>query len=72
MNTNWFLWQGLVRHKEKQLASHLAERSLNAVGHGGFNEFYAVKSGEPLGADHFGWATLVSDMEAAADAQRRS
>jgi len=24
-----------------------------------------VKSGEPLGADHFGWATLVSDMEAA-------
>jgi len=65
LNTNWFLWQGLVRHGESSYAAHLAERSLDAVRRGGFNEFFAAKSGEPLGADHFGWATLVADMEAA-------
>jgi hypothetical protein len=64
MNTNWFLWTGLIRHGEPRLASHLAERSLAAVERGGFNEFFAARSGEPIGADHFGWATLVADMEA--------
>ena len=72
MNTNWFLWQGLVRHKETQLASHLAERSLSVVERSGFNEFFSAESGEPLGADHFGWATLVAEIEAAVGSRDRS
>ncbi len=62
MNTNWFLWQGLVRHNESRLASHLAERSLDAVERGGFNEFFGARRGEPVGAERFGWATLVVEM----------
>jgi hypothetical protein len=65
MNTNWFLWQGLLRHNEPLLAAHLAERSLDAVERGGFNEFFAASSGEPVGSDRFGWATLAGDMELA-------
>jgi Glycogen debranching enzyme len=63
MNTNWFLWQGLLRHREPGLASHLVERSLSVVERSGFNEFFSAESGDPLGADHFGWATLAADME---------
>jgi hypothetical protein len=69
MNTNWFLWQGLLRHREPGLASHLVERSLSVVERSGFNEFFSAESGDPLGADHFGWATLVADMEVSGKAR---
>jgi hypothetical protein len=63
MNTNWFLHRGLVRHGEAGYASQLAERSQELVERGGFNEFYNARSGKPVGAKRFGWATLVADMQ---------
>jgi hypothetical protein len=63
MSTNWFLWRGLLRHGEAQLAAHLAERSRDCVERGGFNEFFTTKGGKPVGAERFGWATLVVDMQ---------
>jgi glycogen debranching enzyme len=62
MNTNWFLHQGLLRHGEAGYASRLAERSRDLVESGGFNEFYNARSGRPVGAKRFGWATLVADL----------
>jgi len=62
MNTNWFLHQGLLRHGEGGYASQLAERSQELVERGGFNEFYNARSGRPVGAKRFGWATLAVDM----------
>ena len=63
MNTNWFLHQGLLRHGEAGYASQLAERSRELVESGGFNEFYDARSGQPVGAKRFGWATLAVDMQ---------
>lgn len=65
MNTNWFLHQGLLRHGEEGYASRLAERSRDLVESSGFNEFYNARSGRPVGAKRFGWATLVADMDSA-------
>lgn len=62
MNTNWFLWQGLLRHDEPRLAAHLAKRSLDCIERGGFNEFFSAHGGEPVGAERFGWATLAVEM----------
>jgi hypothetical protein len=64
MNTNWFLHQGLVRHGEAGYASQLAERSRELVERGGFNEFFDACSGQPVGAERFGWATLAADFAA--------
>jgi hypothetical protein len=63
MNTNWFLHQGLLRHGEAGYAAQLAERSRELVESGGFNEFYDARSGRPVGAKKFGWATLAVDMQ---------
>jgi len=62
MNTNWFLWRGLLRHGEAGYAAQLAGRSRELVERGGFNEFYDARSGRPVGALEFGWATLAADM----------
>ncbi|MGD0166736.1 MAG: hypothetical protein ABSC51_05520 [Gaiellaceae bacterium] len=67
MNTNWFLHRGLLRHGENGYASQLAERSRELAERGGFNEFYDARSGRPVGAKRFGWATLVADMSATAE-----
>ena len=69
MNTNWFLHQGLLRHGEPRYASQLAQRSQELVERGGFNEFYDARSGRPVGARRFGWATLVADLAAEVTAE---
>ncbi len=63
MNTNWFLHQGLLRQGEPDYASQLAQRSRELVERGDFNEFYDARSGRPVGAKRFGWATLATDMD---------
>jgi glycogen debranching enzyme len=62
MNTNWFLVRGLRRHGYDDVAGTIADRSRELVERGGFNEFYNPLTGEPVGAERFGWATLVVDM----------
>jgi hypothetical protein len=62
LNTNWFLVHGLRGHGRDEIAARIAGRSREAVELGGFNEFYDPLSGRPVGAERFGWATLVVDM----------
>jgi hypothetical protein len=62
LNTNWFLVHGLRRHGFGDDAERIAEHSRDAVERGGFNEFYDPLDGSPVGAERFGWATLVADM----------
>ena len=62
LNTNWFLVHGLRGHGRDEIARRIAARSREAVELGGFNEFYDPLDGRPVGAERFGWATLVADM----------
>jgi glycogen debranching enzyme len=62
LNTNWFLVHGLRGHGYDATADRIAERSREAVERGGLNEFYDPLDGTPVGAERFGWATLVADM----------
>jgi hypothetical protein len=62
LNTNWFLVHGLRDHGYDDVADGIAERSRDAVERGGLNEFYDPLDGSPVGAERFGWATLVVDM----------
>lgn len=62
LNTNWFLVHGLRSHGYADLADGIARRSREVVERGGLNEFYDPLSGSPVGAERFGWATLVVDM----------
>jgi hypothetical protein len=60
LNTNWLLALGLRRHGENTLADELGARSRELVEKGGFNEFFNPIDGRPVGAHHFGWATLAA------------
>jgi Glycosyl hydrolase family 63 C-terminal domain len=62
MNTNWFLVHGLRAHGYPNLADVITERSRELVERHGFNEFYNPLTGEPVGVETFGWATLVVDL----------
>ena len=62
LNTNWFLVHGLRAHGYGELADTIADRSRELVARHGFNEFYNPLSGEPVGAERFGWATLAVDL----------
>ena len=62
LNTNWFLVHGLRGHGYADVADRIAGRSRELVERGGFNEFYDPLDGTPVGAERFGWATLVVDL----------
>ena len=62
LNTNWFLVHGLRAHGYADVADRIARRSREVVERGGFNEFYDPLDGIPVGAERFGWATLVVDL----------
>ena len=62
LNTNWFLIHGLRGHGFDDVAGRIADRSREAVARGGFNEFYDPLDGRPVGAERFGWATLVTEI----------
>ncbi|MDP4010473.1 MAG: hypothetical protein Q8P37_01270, partial [Candidatus Spechtbacteria bacterium] len=62
MNTNWFLVHALRRHGYDNIADDIAKKSRALAQKHGFWEFYNPLTGEPQGAQHFGWATLVVDM----------
>jgi hypothetical protein len=62
LNTNWFLVHSLRGHGYDEAAQRIADRSREAVDRGGLNEFYDPLDGTPVGAERFGWATLVADM----------
>ena len=62
LNTNWFLAGGLRSHGYEEIADRIAERSRELVERDGLNEFYDPLDGRPVGAERFGWATLVADL----------
>jgi glycogen debranching enzyme len=62
MNTNWLLWRGLNRHGYSDLASRLAERSVDMVVQSGLREFYHPHTGRGLGAQGFACSGLALDM----------
>ena len=63
INTNYFIWLGLKRHKEFDIANEIALKSRQLVEKSGFREFYNPLTGEGGGAKNFGWSTLISLME---------
>jgi glycogen debranching enzyme len=62
LNTNWFLTHALRQYGGDRPAETIAERSRALVERHGFNEFYNPLSGEPVGVEAFGWATLAVDL----------
>ena len=62
MNSNWFLAHALVRQGYPDLARQIVEKSHHLIETGGFREYYNPYTGEPYGAQDFGWSTIVLDM----------
>lgn len=63
INTNWFIYQGLKIHGYDDLALELSQKSRELILKSGFREYFHPYTGEGLGAENFGWSTLVVDME---------
>lgn len=62
MPVNWLIYEGLRRYGYHQLASQLAEKTVEMTRRSGFREFYHPLTGEGLGAHFQSWAGLVLDM----------
>ena len=65
INVNWYLYWGLRGHGRTDVASDLAERTIQMMASSGIREFYDPLTGEGQGARDFGWSTLVLDLIAA-------
>ena len=65
VNVNWYLYWGLRAHGRRDVASELAERTIQMIERGGVREFYDPRTGKGEGAIDFGWTTLVLDLIAA-------
>ncbi len=65
INTNFFIWLGLRKHKEIKTADELARKSIELVNKSGFREFFNPVTGKGGGAKNFGWSTLVTLMKIA-------
>ena len=63
VNTNYFIWLGLNKHKELKLADEISSKTRQLVEISGFREFYNPLTGEGEGAKNFGWSTLISLMK---------
>ncbi len=63
INTNYFIWLGLKKHKEDKFANLIATKTKVLVEKSGFREFYNPLTGEGAGAENFGWSTLAVLME---------
>jgi glycogen debranching enzyme len=62
INTNWFLSHALRRHGYSQLADTIVAKSHEVIEKSGFREYYHPYTAEGLGAQDFGWSTLILDM----------
>jgi glycogen debranching enzyme len=63
INTNFFIWLGLKKHKEYKIADKIAKKSVELVQKSGYREFYNPITGIGGGAKNFGWSTLVIIMK---------
>lgn len=62
INTNWFIWKGLLKHGYTEIAKELAKKTISLVEKSGFREFYNPFTGRGEGEEDYGWSTLVVDM----------
>ena len=69
MNTNWFIFQGLLTYGFEDLARELYKISKFMVEGQVFREQYNPLTGAGQGAKNFTWGTLVVDMEQSLKAQ---
>jgi hypothetical protein len=62
VNAAWLVWLGLVRLGYGSQADQLASRIADAVRAGGLREYYHPRTGQGMGAVHFGWSSLILEM----------
>jgi len=62
LNINRFLFHGLRQWKYQEIAKALVQRSRQFVLQSGFREYFNPFTGKGLGAQNFGWSTLIVDM----------
>jgi len=62
INSAWLLWIGLKRLGYEEAAAGMADHLCAAYAHAGSREFYEPFSGEGLGAEDFGWSTLICEL----------
>jgi len=62
INAAWLVWLGLVRLGYRDKADELAERIAGAVRANGLREYYHPRTGQGMGAVHFGWSSLIMEM----------
>jgi hypothetical protein len=62
INSAWLVWLGLVRLGYRDQADELAERISGAVRANGLREYYHPRTGQGMGAVHFGWSSLIMEM----------
>ncbi|KKT74404.1 MAG: Trehalase-like protein [Microgenomates group bacterium GW2011_GWA1_Microgenomates_45_10] len=62
INTNWFIWKGLLKHGYIELADELAKKTIALVEKSGFREFYNPFTGRGEGQKNYSWSTLVVEM----------
>jgi len=62
INSAWLIWMGLVRHGHDAEAMELAKALSGAVAEERLREFYEPHSGEGLGAEEFGWSSLIAEL----------
>jgi hypothetical protein len=62
VNSAWLLWLGLLRLGYTEPANTLATRITAAVAAAGLREYYNPFSGSGMGAEAFGWSSLVMEL----------
>jgi hypothetical protein len=62
INSAWLLWMGLLRLGYDAEAIEMARRLADAVATERLREFYDPERGEGLGAQEFGWSSLITEL----------
>ncbi len=62
VNTAWLCWLGLVRLGYDHAAADLGRRLGAAVAAAGLREYYNPHTGAGMGAEDFGWSSLVLEL----------
>ncbi|MEU1754418.1 trehalase family glycosidase [Micromonospora matsumotoense] len=71
VNLNWYLHAGLRTHGFTRVADELARRTLEMTARSGMRECYGPFDGAGHAAREFGWSSLVIDLAAAVEGDRR-
>ncbi len=62
LSCNWYLSRGLIAHGRKDLASHIAAKSIECVQKSGVREYYNPYDATGWGAPDFSWTMILLDL----------